>query len=252
VARGGVENIAVDAASQRGIVVLHIVGRHASAVAEFSLGLMLAEMRHIARAHSAIQRGLWYREAIDANECFELSSKTIGLVGFGAVAQVLAKRLAGFDVRVLAYDPYIQANDIRRAGAEPVDLETLLREADVVSLHARLSPETRGMIGQRELVLMKPTAYLINTARAGLIDEAALVTALRARRIKGAALDVFEQEPLTVDHPLCHLDNVTLTAHQAGSTHDALTNSARLVTQATYRYLFEGWTDWVVNYEELQ
>lgn len=251
VARGGVENINTGAASERGIAVMHIVGRHANAVAELALGLMLAEMRHIARAHPAVQRGYWYREEIDINETFELSGRTVGLVGFGAVARVLAKRLAGFEVRLLVFDPFVASDEIRAGGAEPVDLDALLRQSDVVSLHARLSPETRGLIGERELALMKPTAYLINTARAGLIDEAALVAALREHRIKGAGLDVYEHEPLPADDPLCSLGNVTLAAHQAGATRDALMNSARLVTRGAYRYLSEGWDEWVVNKREL-
>lgn len=251
IARGGVENANVEAASERGIAVMHVVGRHANAVAEFALGLMLAEMRHIGRAHPAVQSGFWYREKIDITDTYELSGLTVGLVGFGAVAQVLAKRLSGFEVRLLAYDPFIPAEEIRAAGIEPVDLDTLLRESDVVSLQARMSPATRGMIGQRELALMKPTAYLINTARAGLVDEAALVAALRGHGIKGAGLDVYEQEPLPADHPLCKLDNVTLAAHQAGATRNVLANSARLVTRGAYRFLFEGWDDWIVNKIEL-
>jgi len=250
VARGGVENINVEAATEHEIAVVHIVGRHASAVAELTVGLMLAETRHIGRAHAAIQQGRWYRDDLEADECIELNGKTVGLIGFGAVGRVVARRMAGFDVRLIAYDPYVPDEVMRQFNAAPIDLEVLLRESDIVSLHARLWSETRGMIGARELALMKPTAYLINTARAGLVDEAALLEALQTRSIRGAAMDVYSYEPLPADHPLCRLDNVTLTAHQAGSTQNVLENTTRFVAQAAYRCLFEGWMEWTINHKE--
>ncbi|TEU22069.1 MAG: 3-phosphoglycerate dehydrogenase [Anaerolineales bacterium] len=251
VTRAGWQHIAVDTATQRGIPVVHIVGRNANAVAEFTLGMILCEMRNIARAHEAMRGGAWYNRMVDPNRCFELGGRTVGLVGFGAVGQVLARQLSGFEVRLLVYDPYVPEATIRAAGGEAVPLEALLRQSDVVSLHARLYPETEGLIGQRELALMKPTAYLVNTARAGLIDQAALVEALQQRRIAGAALDVFWEEPLPSDSALLCLDNMTMTSHVAGTTLDALYYSAELVVEAVMGYLYQGKTDLLINPEVL-
>jgi D-3-phosphoglycerate dehydrogenase len=251
VARGGWENIAVEAATRRGVAVVHIVGRNANAVAEHTVGLILCEMRNMARSHCALQSGRWINRQIDPLSCFELAGKTLGLVGFGAIGQLVARRLAGFEVRTLAYDPFVPDVDVRAGGAELVMLDDLLRQSDVVSIHARLTPETEGLIGQRELALLKPTAYLVNTARAGLVDEKALVEALRERRIAGAALDVYWREPLPPDDPLLGLDNVTLTTHLAGTTLDALHNSIDLVTCGVLEYLERGSTAWVINPEAL-
>jgi D-3-phosphoglycerate dehydrogenase len=201
----------------------------------------------MARSHCALQSGVWINRQLNPFSCFELAGKTLGLVGFGAVARLVARRLAGFDVRALAYDPLVSDSEVRHGGAEPAPLDELLRQSDVVSLHARLLPETEGLIGRSELALMKPTAYLVNTARAGLIDEGALVEALQQRRIAGAALDVFWREPLPADDPLLGLDNVTLTTHLAGTTLEALHNSIDLVIWGVLGYLQRGDTTWVVN-----
>lgn len=247
VARGGWENIAEEAATERGVAVVHIVGRNANAVAEHTIGLILCEMRNMARSHCALQSGKWINREIDPLSCFELAGKTLGLVGFGAIGQLVARRLAGFDLRTLAYDPFVPDKDVHAGGAEAASLDDLLRESDVASIHARLTPETEGLIGRRELALMKPTAYLVNTARAGLVDEEALVEALQQRRIAGAALDVYWREPLPADDPLLGLDNVTLTTHLAGTTLDALNNSVDLVVQGVLGFLQHGDTAWVVN-----
>jgi D-3-phosphoglycerate dehydrogenase len=249
VARGGWENIAVEAATERGVAVVHIVGRNANAVAEHTVGLILSEMRNMARSHCGLQSGVWINREIDPLACFELAGKTLGLVGFGAIGQLVARRLAGFELRTLAYDPFVSPVETRAAGAEPASLDGLLRQSDVVSLHARLSPETEGLIGRHEMALMKPTAYLINTARAGLVDEGALVEALQQKQIAGAALDVYWREPLPADDPLLGLGNVTLTTHLAGTTLEALHNSIDLVIQGVLDYVQHGASGWVVNPE---
>jgi D-3-phosphoglycerate dehydrogenase len=251
VARAGYENIDVKAATEKKIPVVHIVGRNDSAVAEFTLGLMLAEMRHITRSHCAISQADWF-EITDPLSCFELGGKTIGLVGFGAVGRILARRLAGFEARLLVYDPYVPEEAVREAGCEPASLEALLPQSDVVSLHARLTPETRGLIGKRELASMKSTAYLINTARAWLIDQEALLYALQEKSIAGAALDVFWQEPVPEDSPFLKLDNITLASHLAGTTRDAFIKSVRLVTQAALDCIDGVKYDWVVNPDILE
>jgi len=251
VARAGWENIDVGTATAQGIPVVHIVGRNANAVAEHTVGLLLAEMRNIARAHWAMKDGEWYNRYVDPHTCFELSGKAVGLVGFGAVGRLVARRLSGFDLRLLVCDPFVAESTVQAAGGELVALADLMRQADIVSLHTRLSPETQGLIGQRELALMKPTAYLVNTARAGLIDEAALLETLQSKRIAGAALDVFWQEPLPPGSPWLELDNVTLCAHLAGTTLDALHNTIDLVIEEVLAYLRQGKVDRIVNPEAL-
>lgn len=234
VVRGGTENVAVEAATRRGISVLNTPGRNARAVAECTLGLMLCEVRNLARAHAALVAGQWRRSFPNSAAIPELCGKTVGLVGYGAVGRLVAGYLAALGSRILAFDPYCEGDP---APASLCDLDALLAESDIVSIHARLTPQTRHLIGRRELGRMKPTAVLINTARSGLVDEAALAEALRDRRIAGAALDVFDVEPLPADSPLRGLDNVTLTPHLAGSTIDAFLNSPRLLAGHVRRML---------------
>jgi phosphoglycerate dehydrogenase-like enzyme len=151
-----------------------------------------------------------------------LNGKTIGIIGFGAVAKELVKLLKPFEVSIMVYDPYAEPSQVASYGARKVGLNELLKCSDVVTLHAALTPETHHMIGEKELRLMKPAAYLINTSRGALIDENALVKALREKWIAGAALDVFEQEPLESNSPLYDLENVFLTPHVAGGSDERM------------------------------
>jgi D-3-phosphoglycerate dehydrogenase len=252
VARGGWENIAVEAATRCGVPVIHIVGRNANAVAEFALGMMVDEMRNIARADCAMRQGVWYNRLVDPARCFELRGKTIGLVGFGAIGRRLARLLSGFEVRILVYDPFVPEQTVRAFGAEAASLEDVFRQGDVISLHARLSAETEGLVGGRELAWMKPTAYLINSARAGLVDPDALFDALERKQIAGAALDVFWQEPLPSDSRWLQLNNLTLTSHLAGTTLDVLYYSAELLVEAVVSYVCNGNTELIINPEVLE
>ncbi|OHB80903.1 MAG: oxidoreductase [Planctomycetes bacterium RBG_16_64_10] len=234
VLRSGTENVDVHCATQRGISVLNTPGRNARAVAECAVGMILAEVRNIARAHAWLKQGQWRREFPNSLAIPELNNKTVGLVGLGAVGRLVAHYLLAFGCRLLAHDPYFQGES---APAELVDLPTLLRQADVVSLHARLTDENHHLIGAAELAQMKPSAVLVNTARSGLVDEQALIAALTAGTIMGAAIDVFDAEPLAPSHPLVKLDNVTLTPHLAGSTIDAFRNSPGLMAGHLARML---------------
>lgn len=249
--RAGLEHIDVFAATDRGIVVFNVQGRNAGAVSDFAVGLMLAECRNIARSHLGIVRGTWRKDFVNSSHIPELSGKTVGLVGFGRVGREVCRKISGFDVKVLVYDPYVSDDIVLGSGAKPVDLRTLMQESDFVSLHVRLTQENRGMIGARELSLMKPTAYFINTARAGLVDEGALIEVLRRRAIAGAALDVFHHEPIPADHPLARLDNVTLTSHLAGTTSEALCRSPILLVEDVLKYLRDQGPEFVVNPEVL-
>ncbi len=236
VLRGGTENVDVEFATSRGIAVLNTPGRNARAVAECALGMILAEVRNIARAHGCLKNGDWRRSFPNSDAIPELCQRTVGLVGYGAVGRLVAGYLEAFGSRIIACDPYCAGDP---APAELVDLETLMKESDVVSIHARLTEESHHLIGRAELALMKPGAILVNTARSGLVDEEALVQALSRRQIMGAALDVFDTEPLPPDHPLVRLDNVTITPHLAGSTIDAFRNSPKLMA-GHLRRMFRG------------
>ncbi|QLQ15642.1 MAG: 2-hydroxyacid dehydrogenase [Micropruina sp.] len=252
VSRAGVENVNVPEATKRGIAVFHVMGRNAHAVSDFAVGMMLAEARNIARAHHSIQTGEWRKTFSNSDMVPELTGRTVGLVGFGYIGSLVAKKLSGWDVRVLVYDPYVSADALAQHGAEAADLATIMAESDFVSVHARLSEETKGLIGREQFALMKPTAIFINTGRAGLVDQDALVETLREKRIAGAALDVFTTEPLPADSPYRELDNVTLTTHLAGTTSDALSNSPYLLLEDVAKLLKGGQPRFLYNPEVLQ
>jgi D-3-phosphoglycerate dehydrogenase len=229
-ARTGVENVNLEEASRRGVAVVNVYGRNANAVAEQAIAFMLAETRDVARADATIKSGGWPEEPESA--VFELAGSTVGLIGLGNVGRIVARKLASLEMRVLVYDPYVDAATIQAHGGEKVDdLDTVFREGDIVSLHARLTQETHRFIGRAQLELMKPTAYFINNARSRMVDYDALYDVLATRRIAGAALDVHEDEPLASDSPWRRLGNVTLAPHTAGATPEVWTNSARLVAQ---------------------
>lgn len=238
VLRGGIENVCNEYAREKGIEVFNAPGRNAEAVSDFTVGMIICEARNIARGHHGILTGRWIRDYSNSGMIPDLPGRTVGLIGCGAIGMKVAKKLSGFDMTLLGYDPFASAERCKEAGIEPVELDELMARADFVSLHARLTAENRHLIDARRLALMKPTAYLINTSRAGLIDEAALVEALRAKKIAGAALDVYEHEPPQPDDPLLALDNVTLTPHMAGGSNDAFFNTPILL-----RKRMEAWID---------
>jgi D-3-phosphoglycerate dehydrogenase len=251
VARAGYENVNVDAATKAGVAVVNVQGRNAEAVAEQAIGLMLAESRDIARADAAIKAGRWKVE--QHGQINELARRTVGLVGFGYVARQLAHRLSGFDLRILAYDPYVDAITMRSYGVEKApDLATVFREGDFVNLHARLTDETRRFVGAEQFALMKPTAYFINNARSRMVDYDALYEVLKDRKIAGAALDVFDDEPLPPDGGFRSLSNVTLTPHLAGVTDQVFANSAELVARAAAELVAGGTAMNTINARELE
>ena len=229
VLRGGYENVNVPYAAHKGVTVYHTPGRNATAVADFTVGMILSECRNIARAHANLKEGRWVRDYANAATVPDLEDKTVGIIGMGQIGRKVAKRLHGFDVQLLGYDPYADALPDYVAR---VSLDELLVQADFVTIHGRLTDETKGMMNARAFSLMKPTAYFINTARAGLVDEAALAAALRDKQLQGAALDVFEHEPPAADDPLVRLPNVTITPHLAGGTTDAFLRSPVLLAEA--------------------
>jgi autoinducer 2 (AI-2) kinase len=238
-------NVDVSTATEMGIPVLHAPGRNAQAVADLTLALMLMSLRHIPQAIDILRQEGGPQGMVKMAVAFfelkgnELWGKTVGIIGLGAVGREVARRLRGFDTQLMVYDPYVSEDEVAGYEGRSVDLDTLLREADVVTLHASLTEQTKGMLGKREFGLMKPTAHFINTARAGLADEEALCEALKKGKIAGAALDVFSQEPPPPDHPLLQLPNVIATPHIGGNTQEIPAHQSRIVVSDLER-LFEG------------
>ena len=209
----GVDNVDLGAATRAGIVVTNVPDYCIDEVSDHALALLLALARRIVPADGAVKAGGW---AVVAHAGIRrLRGQTLGLVGFGKIAIAVAVKAQSFGLRVLACDPYLGSEAMSRHGAQAVDFDRLLAESDAISIHVPLSPETRNLIGARELARMKSTAFLINTSRGGIVDEQALAAALKEGRLGGAAFDVLGVEPPPPDHPLRKLPNVILTPHLA-------------------------------------
>ena len=219
----GVDNIDVDAATERGIAVFNAPSGNTISAAELTMALLLAAVRNVAAADRSMRRGEWDRKSFKGAE---LHGKTLGLVGAGRIGGEVAKRARAFGMRVVAYDPFLQEDRARQLGVEPAPLEDVLRVADVISLHVPLTDNTANLLDAQRLALMKPGAIIVNAARGGVLDEDALVQALRQGRLGGAALDVFADEPLPSDHPLRSLESVILTPHLGAATEEAQHNVA--------------------------
>ena len=224
VMRSGVENVNLEEAKKHGVTVCYSPGRASEPVADFTLTLMLALMRRLPYNNIA-GTGKWRAGAPMGSEGM-MQGATVGLFGFGMIAQKVAKRLQGFGCNIITYDPWANKQAIEKYNVELVDnIEDLFKRADYVSVHARLTNDNKGIIDEKLLGLMKPTAYLINTARAGLVNQKDLIKVLEDKKIAGAALDVFESEPLEDNHPFLTLDNVIITPHVAGNGGDFIIRS---------------------------
>jgi D-3-phosphoglycerate dehydrogenase len=219
VARAGVglDNVDVRAATQSGVMVVNAPTSNIVSAAELAVALMLAAARHVSPAHAALRNGEWKRSKYTGIELYE---KTVGIVGLGRIGVLVAQRLSAFGMTVIAYDPYVQAGRAAQMGVRLVDLDTLLAESDFMSVHLPKTPETLGLIGDEQLHQVKPSLVLVNAARGGIVDEAALYAALKEGRVAAAGLDVFATEPCT-DSPLFELDNVVATPHLGASTDEA-------------------------------
>jgi D-3-phosphoglycerate dehydrogenase / 2-oxoglutarate reductase len=214
-AGAGLDNIDTAAASERGIGVLNVPGANAVAVAELVFGLLLSLFRKIPAADAATRRGEW--EKVQGRE---LRGKTLAIVGLGKIGAAVARRARAFDMECIGFDPVVSSADARAMGVEPVTFEDLFPRAEILTLHAPMLPETKGMVGAAEIARMPRGAVLVNAARGGLVDETALVAALRSGAISGAALDVFAEEP-PKGSPLLSLPNVVLTPHIGAATVEA-------------------------------
>jgi phosphoglycerate dehydrogenase-like enzyme len=223
----GIDNVDLDAARAQGVAVARTTGSNAVPVAEFAVGLMLALGRSIPRADASTKAGGWDKQG-QWRRSRLLGGKTVGIIGFGAIGRMVARRLAGFEVTLLYHSRRrLDAGEEAALGVAWRELDELLAECDVVTLHCPLTPQTVGLIGAPQLARMKPGALLINTARGGVVDEAALVAALRSGHLGGAAVDVFDMEPPPPDHPLLSCDNVIVTPHCAATAYENSERSVR-------------------------
>lgn len=235
--RGGPVNVNVEAASERGIAVCNTPGRNGPAAAEYTVGLVLAAMRRIHEAHSSLSAGEWRGEFYAFEQCgSELAGSTVGLVGFGAIGRQVARVIRALGAEVLVHDPFVDATEVGEVGARKTGLDELLENSRVVSLHARLTPETRGMIGAREMKRMRPGAILVNTARGGLLHYDALCDALESGHLGAAALDVYPEEPLPKRSRILNTPRLLLSPHIAGATKDTAKRAARLAAEEVGRY----------------
>ena len=219
IARAGVglDNVDVKAATQAGVMVVNAPTSNITSAAELAVGLLLSAARHIAPASESLRAAQWKRSAFTGTELYE---KTLGIVGLGRIGVLVAQRLSAFGMRVIAYDPYVQAGRAAQMGVRLVGLDELLAQADAISVHLPKTPETVGLIGHDELHKVKPHVIIVNAARGGIVDEQALFAALKEGRVGAAGLDVFAKEPCT-DSPLFELDNVVATPHLGASTDEA-------------------------------
>ena len=217
----GYDRLDIETIGEMGIPISNNGGANAIAVSEQTIALMIGiSKKTMQHWDSAVRQRQW-KEGIPRVEMFEITDKTVGIVGLGRIGKNVAKRLRGFDTNTIYYDVVDIPQEVQQdLSARPVPFEELLQESDLVSLHVPLNRRTRGMISDRELAMMKPTAYLINACRGPVVDEAALLRALRDNQIAGAGLDVLEEEPTPVDNPLFDLDNVIITPHMAGTSHE--------------------------------
>ncbi|WP_326512437.1 2-hydroxyacid dehydrogenase [Clostridium intestinale] len=237
VLRGGYENADVEELTKRGIKLINAPWRSAHAVADFTVGMMIAENKNIARAHKLIYEGKWCKKFANQEYIHDMRTRTVGIIGFGYIGRKVIDRLKGFECNVIVHDPFMDKKVIEEAGLKAVTLEELLTQSDFISMHIRLSEKTNKFIGEKEFAQMKQTAYFINTARAGIVDTDALIHALETKSIGGAAIDVFDEEPLPKDSPLLKLDNITLTSHLAGTSCDTMRNSVEIGFDDLKNYL---------------
>jgi D-3-phosphoglycerate dehydrogenase len=215
----GLDNIDLEAAKEKGVVVTFAPQANSDSVADFTMALILSLARNVPFAHISMKEGKWEAKKFVGRE---LAGKTLGIIRLGSIGYRVAERASGFKLKILVCDPYIDESRAQQASVEMVDLQRLLRESDVVTIHAILTPQTQDLIGEEELKQMKQTAFLINTARAEIVEEEALCKALKEKWIAGAAIDVFMREPPPPNSPLLNLDNVIVTPHLASYAKEAL------------------------------
>ncbi|MGI5839443.1 MAG: 2-hydroxyacid dehydrogenase [bacterium] len=253
--RGNPVNVDIRAATDHGIPVLYTPARNAYSVAEMVVCYMIMLARNVEAAVASLRRGEWGTDGESPYLQFrgsELWHRKVGIIGLGAVGRLVAERLRAFDMEVLAFDPYLDPAVAAGIGVKTVDLETLLHSSDFVTVHVNVTPETKGLLGAPEIALMKQTAYLINTSRSAVVSEEAVYRAAAGRMIAGAALDVFDREPINPDNPLLGLPNVLLTPHICGATDDVVAHHSLIMAENVAMYLEGKQPRFVANPEVLK
>ena len=241
----GYDSVDVAAATQAGIPVSNVIDWCNDEVAEHAVALLMAGVRHVAQLDRSVRAGVWSREI--AVPTYRIRGKTLGIIGFGRVAQTVAECVAGYGLTRLAFDPYVDETTMTQAHVQKVELGELLRRSDFITIHARLTEQTHHLLGASEFGTMKRNTFVVNTSRGALIDEVALVAALQTGQIQGAALDVMEQEPLPADSPLRRLENIILVPHSASYSIEAVDTLYRLGADIAKRLLQGYWVRTIVN-----
>lgn len=242
----GLDNVDIDAATRNGVLVVNAPQSNVLSAAEHTMGLLLAQARHIPQAHACLVAGVWDR---DSHEGVELHGKTLGIVGLGRVGALVAQRASAFGMRLIAYDPYIAASRATNMGIDLLpSIAEVCAESDFLTVHLPKTPETVGIISERELAAAKPGIRIVNTARGGLIDERALLAALEGGRVAGAALDVFDHEPVAA-HPLFGMPNVVVTPHLGASTAEAQDKAGVAIAEQVVLALRGDFVPYAVNLE---
>jgi len=240
----GLDNVDIPAATAAGVVVMNTPGQNSNAAAELAMGHIFALSRHIARGNRGIKEGKWEKKQLRGRE---LKGKTLGIVGMGNIGRILAELGAGVKMKVIGFDPFLDDAEIKARGAEPKTFDELLAEADYISVHVPKTAETSGLFNADNIAKMKDGAFLVNCARGGIVDEEALCDALAAGKLSGAALDVFEVEPLPADSRLIYADDVTCTPHLGANTFEAQENVAVAVANQMSKFLKTGEAEFAVN-----
>ncbi|HUN56570.1 MAG TPA: phosphoglycerate dehydrogenase [Candidatus Binataceae bacterium] len=240
----GVDNVDLDSATRRGIVVMNSPQGNSVTTAEHTISMMMALARHIPSANAAIKAGRWDRSKFTG---VEVNHKTLGIIGLGNIGRIVADRAHGLKMKVIGFDPILTAEAASKAGIELVDLETLYGTADFITVHAPLTEETRGLVNARAFAIMKKGVRIINCARGGIVDETALLEALKSGQAAGAALDVFVEEPPPADHPLLKLDNLIATPHLGAATGEAQVQVAVDIAHQIADFLLDGTIRHAVN-----
>jgi D-3-phosphoglycerate dehydrogenase len=230
----GLDNVDLEAATQKGIIVMNTPAGNTISTAEHTLSMLLALSRNIPQANASVKRGEWKRSKFMG---VELYNKILGIIGLGRIGSEVARRALSFGMKVLAYDPFLSREVAERLGIEVVELKDLLERSDYITVHTPLTDETKHMVSTKEFSLMKKGVRILNCARGGIIDETALINAIKEGKVSGAALDVFEQEPLSPDSELLKLDNVVITCHLGASTEEAQVNVAIEIAECVRDYL---------------
>ncbi|HLV60974.1 MAG TPA: phosphoglycerate dehydrogenase [Fredinandcohnia sp.] len=233
----GVDNVDVAEATRRGIVVMNTPGGSAVTVAEHTVALILALLRHIPAATASVKAGKWEKKRFQGREA---AGKTLGVIGIGNIGAIVVERALAFGMKVIGHDPFISREAASKLGVELVPLDELWSRSDVISLHVPLTEQTRHLVNAKTLAKMKPGSYLVNAARGGIVDESALAEALRSGHLAGAALDVFEKEPPPPDHPLFSLENFVAAPHLGASTQEAQQIVADLLAEQVVAFFRDG------------